>query len=265
MSNVYLEKIALSKEEATLARKSGEKAFSKTELKGTALGTGVGAAVGATAIYNSAKKKGIAAQISKSVRGATPRKIRAATAVIGAVPGMVLGGALSQPFAAHSRNKEHTRVLNQYLDKEAAVTQKDVASRNDRNDTIKGLIGASTAAGGAAAGTAVVGAHAFHKGMKQEGGYQAVVDKYRNEKIRKSQTKSLGGNAQLVGKENQLVRSVNGRDLGNKVGARVQSALRRRGVLGASIGAAALTIPAMRKTDSKLDEADAKHYSKISK
>lgn len=263
MSNVYLEKIALTTEDAKKARRSGDKAFRKTEAKGTAVGATLGAGFGATKWYNSSVKTGLAAQLSR--KGLSSKKIRALHAVAGAIPGTVIGSALSQPFATDSRSKAHTKAINQHLKKSAAVTTTQVSKRNDKNDATRGLyaIGGQTA--GAAIGLGTVSSVAMHRGMKEGGGYSAIRQKAKNSMAAKKHTKSLGGNASLMGPEKSVSPHIDGRGVGKKVGTTFGRVMRRAGLLGTVAGAVGGATLAVNSANKKLDAADAKYYSNLNK
>lgn len=263
MSNVYLEKIALTTEEAKKARRSGDKAFRKTETKGTATGAALGAGFGATKWYSSSVKTGLAAQLSR--KGMSPKKIRALHAVAGAIPGAVFGSALSQPFATEARSKAHTKALNQHLKKSAAVTKTQVSKRNEKNDATRGLYALGGELAGAAAGLGTVSGVAMHKGMKEGGGYSAIRQKARNAMAAKKHTKSLGGNASLMGPEKSVVPHIDGRGVGSKVGNTFGRVMRRAAVLGTVAGAIGGATLATNSANKKLDKADATYYSNLNK
>lgn len=259
MSNTYLEKIALTVEEAKSARKQGEKAFRKTEAKGALVGAGLGGA----AMF--AKSKNAALVYARSSGGRIgPGKARAILSGVGAVAGGLAGSALSQPVAVDSKNRAHTKALNKYLSKSAAVTLSDVRKRNDSNTTTRGLYGDAGFVVGGAAGAAGVGATALHKGLRESKAYSALGQKIKNDRALKRHSKSLGGNATLMGKGNQLVPAIDGRGIGQKAGATFGRVVRKAGLAGALGGAVIGSGLAVNHANKKLDEADAKHYSKLS-
>lgn len=260
MSNTYLEKIALTTEEAKSARKKGESAFRKTEANFAATGAGIGG------VATFAKSKNAALVFAKETGGrVAPRKARAILSGVGAIGGAVLGSALAQPAAEYSRDRAHHKELNKFLRKSAELKLRDVEKRNAKNNLTRSLYADAGALGGAAAGAATVGSVALHKGLKESGAYKAIAQKARNDFQARKSTRSLGGNATLMGKENQLVHHIDGRGIGQKAGATFGRVLRRAGAVGILGGSVLGAGAATRSANKKLDEADAKYYSKLTK
>lgn len=259
MSNTYLEKIALTTEEAKSARKKGESAFRKTEANFAATGAGIGG------VATFAKSKNAALVFAKETGGrVAPRKARAILSGVGAIGGALLGSALAQPAAGYSRDRAHHKELNKFLRKSAELKLRDVEKRNAKNNLTRSLYADAGALGGAAAGAATVGSVALHKGLKESKAYSALGQKIKNDRALKRHSKSLGGNATLMGKGNQLVPAIDGRGIGQKAGATFGRVVRKAGLAGALGGAVIGSGLAVNHANKKLDEADAKHYSKLS-
>lgn len=277
MSNVYLEKIALSVEDVRSARKEGEKAFKKTDAKGTAIGAGVGASggavYGATRMYNKAVRSGEAAKMARGIPGATPRKIRAGmaagSAIVGLLGGAVAGSTIAQVPAQNNQLKTQTKHLNKALLKQAAITQRQVEKRNDSNSTTKDLYAAGGSFAGAGAGVgAALGYSAVRAGalgnLKQSA-KNALNGRGRSGKpLAPATVTNADGavhraKATLVGKEGGVVPFVDKAGVARKAG-RLFGKAGVAGLIGGSILGSAW---GANKANKKNDAADAKYYAKI--
>lgn len=273
MPNIYLEKIALTKEDTRSARVGGLKAGRKVEGKGAAVGAGVGGAVGAyggTRWANTYLKSGPAAHQATRAMGLTPKKLKvgmgAIVGAVGALHGAALGEAVVHESADKARYKTHTKKINEGLSKSAAVTEKQVRAREDRNEGLAQLGATGGMVAGGAAGLGYVAGSGIHKGLKETGGYTAIKNSLKNAYQRKKTEKSLGKGVTLMGKGKAVALSTGSREsIARGTGNAMGKALSRKGLLGGALGAAVGSNMAYNAVRKRTDASDVDHYKKLSK
>lgn len=271
MSNIYLEKIALTIEDTRAARTGGMKAGRKVDLKGSAIGAGIVGSVGAAAGYykaHSGLKSGRSIPLLRST-GLSPRKFKIGAAALGgafgAIGGLGIGSSAVAESSERARIKEHTRLINKGLSKEAKVTENQVRARSQRNDAVAALAGVPGAVLGGAAGLGVVGAHGIHKGLKDSGGYTSIRNSLKNAYQRKKSEKVLGKGSTLMGKGNAVALATQSREsIAKKAGNSFGKALNRSGVVGATLGAFAGAGLAASRAVKHNDKSDVSHYKRLS-
>lgn len=276
MSNIYLEKIALTIEDTRSARVGGLKAGRKIERKGEAVGAGIGGVIGAGVGYHGIGKKMLrdpALIRTLAANRVTPRKLKLGIAgvsgAIGALSGVGFGNSAVVDAAQKAKNKEHTRRINQGLSKQAAVTESQVRSRQNRNDALSGLAGMGGLAAGGAGGVTAIAGKGIHNGLKETGGYTAMKNSLKNayqQTKRKNANKSLGKGITLMGRGGEVALGTGSREeIARGTGNAMGKALRKRGLVGALAGGILGSTLASRAVNKRTDASDVNYYQKLSK
>lgn len=291
MTNVYLEKIALSTKDIREARARGLQAETDTLQRGTSYGAGLGTLAGGIAghIVSPALERSHSEMLAK-VRAAAgfkstskglsviPKKkfslgkFSGPVAAMGGLMGAGIGAAAISGKARRDRVSAHTNHINKAIEKSAAVTTSQVERRISRNDSIHGIAANAGALGGMAAGTGAVAAYGAHKGMGHHGGYGAVKDSLKNAYARRKANKEMKLSDGTYFKKLEdikypraVAKYVDKSGIARGVGTSVGSAIFKKGLAGAVTGTIVGGVGASHVISNKLDKSDVKHYLKLHK
>lgn len=275
MTNVYLEKIALSINDVRDARNKANEASSNIQSKGMGPGLLAGAAIGAvlgrrqaSKLVSGLKSQGINERNLKNIKD----KFTVEGGMYGGLVGTAAGGLAMNGRARREHNKVYADRINKGLAKSAEVTPEQVSKRTDRSARIAGTSAVAGSMAGMVAGVGSVIAGPAHRAMRDNQGYGAIKDSLKNAYSRRKANKEIKvgkGSFYTPLKDIKPSRAVAkyvdksgvARGVGNAVGMAVQ----KRGLIGAAVGTLVGGVGAGAIAQHAVDKSDVKYYKKLHK